>query len=366
MLSDCARALANGDRAVEVLVEVLRRVAAVAHGAVLDQRLGVCQARLEGEAVDEGLQRRAGRAHGVGHVDGAGAGVVEIARRADVRDHLAGGVVDGEDGGRQLLPEQFGLLFGKAFERLLHRAVDGEAMDRLRGLGRHLGFRQVRRQLREGAAADGNRLMRRAVGLGRGDDAFLPCPLQHAVAGDARRTRVAVGATPFGRLRQGDEQGGLADRQPARLLAEVGERRGAHALDVAAERRQPQVQREDLRLRQMVLEPQGADDLAHLGAARALVVTLDEAGHLHGQRGGAGNDAAVLDELHGGARQRAHVDAAVIVEALVLEGHEHGEVALVDVGGFDGKAPAAVRRGEGAQQPVAPVEDGRRDFLRRR
>ena len=68
---------------------------------------------------------------------------------------------------------------------------------------------------------------------------------------------------------------------------------------------------------------------------------------------------------HGGARQRPHVDAAVIVEALVLEGHEHGEIALIDVGGFDGKAPAAVRRGEGAQQPVAPVEDGRRDFLRR-
>ena len=233
------------------------------------------------------------------------------------------------------------------------------------GIGRHLGFRQMRRQLRKCAAADGNRLVRRAIGLGRGDDAFLPRPLQHAVARDTRRARIAVGAAPLGRLRQRDEQGGLADRQPARLLAEIGERRRAHALDVAAERRQPQVQREDLRLGQMVLEPQGADDLAHLGAAGALVVALDEAGHLHGQRGGAGNDAAVLDELHGGARQRAHVDAAVIVEALVLEGHEHGEIALVDVGGFDGKAPAAVRRGEGAQQPVAPVEDGRRDFLRR-
>ena len=291
--------------------------------------------------------------------------VVEIAGRADVRDHLAGGVVDGEDGRRQLLAEQFGLLFGEALECLLHRAVDGEAMNLQFRIGRYLGFREMWRELRKCTAADWNRLVGRAIGLRRGDYAFLPRPLQHAVASDTRRARIAVGAAPLGRLRQGDEQGGLADRQPARLLAEVGERRRAHALDVAAERRQPQVQREDLRLRQMVLEPQGADDLAHLGAARALVVTLDEAGDLHGQRGGAGNDAAVLDELPGGARQRPHVDAAMIVEALVLEGHEHGEIALIDVRGFDGKPPAAVRRREGAQQPVAPVEDGRRDFLRR-
>ena len=207
--------------------------------------------------------------------------------------------------------------------------------------------------------------MRRAIGLSGGDDAFLPCPLQHPVARDARRARVAVRAAPFGRLRQGDEQGGLADRQPARLLAEVSQRRGAHALDVAAEWGEAQVQRQDLRLGQMVLEPQGADDLADLGAAGALVMALDEAGHLHRQRGGTGNDASVLDELHGRACQRAHVDAAVIVEALVLERHEHGEIALVDVGGFNGKAPATVGRCEGAQQPVAPVEHGGRDVLRR-
>ena len=63
------------------------------------------------------------------------------------------------------------------------------------------------------------------------------------------------------------------------------------------------------------------------------------------------------DELQAGARQRAHVDAAVVVEALVLERHEHGEVARIDVAGFDGKTPAAVRRREGAQQAVVAVED---------
>ena len=82
--------IADRHRAVEVLVEVLRRVAAEAHGAILDERFGMRQTGLEGEAVDEGLQRGAGRAHGVDHVDGAGAGVVEIPGRADVGDHLAG------------------------------------------------------------------------------------------------------------------------------------------------------------------------------------------------------------------------------------------------------------------------------------
>ncbi len=70
-------------------------------------------------------------------------------------------------------------------------------------------------------------------------------------------------------------------------------------------------------------------------------------------------------ELPRGARQRTHVDAAVAIEALVLERHQHGEVALVDISGFDGQAPASVRRREGAQQPVAPVEHRCRDVLRR-
>jgi hypothetical protein len=57
----------------------------------------------------------------------------------------------------------------------------------------------------------------------------------------------------------------------------------------------------------------------------------------------------VARELPSGARERAHVDAAVTVEALVLERHEHGEVALVDLVGFERKPPAALGRGEGAQ-----------------
>ena len=195
-----------------------------------------------------GFSVEPGERTAVDHVDGAEAGVVEIAGRADVGDHLARRVVDDEDGGRQLLAEELRLLLGEVLQRRLHVAVEGQPVH---GLGR----RRPPPRLRRGAGrAWGN--ARRTVGTGSSlaRVGFAPARsrrrptarCEHAVAGGARRLRVAVGAAPLGRLRQRDEQRGLADGQPPRLLAEVGERGRAHALDVAAERRQAQVEREDL------------------------------------------------------------------------------------------------------------------------
>ena len=243
MLSDCASASRMVTVPWKSSSKFFGRVAAEADGAILDQRLGVREAGLEGETVDEGLQRRARRAHGVDHVDGAEACVVEVAGRADVGDDFAGRVIDGEDGGRKLLTEQLGLLLGETFERLLHSAVDGQPVNGLFWFGHHLGFGEVRGELGKGAAPDRHRLVSGAAGFRRGDHAFLGRSLQHAVTREARRARVAIRAAPFGRLRQRDEQRRLADRQTSRLFAEVGERSGAHALDVAAERGEAQVQR---------------------------------------------------------------------------------------------------------------------------
>jgi hypothetical protein len=92
-------------------------------------------------------------------------------------------------------------------------------------------------------------------------------------------------------------------------------------------------------------------------------MALDEARHLHGQRRAAGDDAAMAGELPGGAGQGAHVDAAVLEVALVLECHEHREVTLVDVGRLHRKSPAAVGCRESTQQPVAAVEYRRGDLL---
>ncbi len=88
---------AHRHRALERQIEILRRIGAVADRAVLDQRFGMRDAVLEGEPVDERLQRRAGRAQRLGHVDLAGAALVEIIGRRDARQHLAGRIVDRED-----------------------------------------------------------------------------------------------------------------------------------------------------------------------------------------------------------------------------------------------------------------------------
>ncbi len=117
---------AHGHRAVVAFVEVLGRVDAEAHRAVLDQRLRVGDAGLEGEAVDERLQGRARRAHGGRHVDGAEAGVVEIAGRADVGDDLARRVIDARMAADSFCPKSLVCSSASRLQRRLHAAVDGE------------------------------------------------------------------------------------------------------------------------------------------------------------------------------------------------------------------------------------------------
>ena len=77
--------LADRDRALEGEIEIPRRIGAVAHRPILDQRFRMDEAVLEAEAVDERLERRAGRAQRLRHVHLAGAALVEIIGRADMR-----------------------------------------------------------------------------------------------------------------------------------------------------------------------------------------------------------------------------------------------------------------------------------------
>ena len=133
MLSDCGERLADRHGAVEVLVEVLRRVGAEARRAILDQRLGMGEARLEGEAVDERLQRRARRADGAASCRWRRSGrrrdspaEPTWARTSPVR------VIDDEDGGRQLRAERVRRARAASVSSAACSvAVDGQAMDRL-------------------------------------------------------------------------------------------------------------------------------------------------------------------------------------------------------------------------------------------
>ena len=71
-------------------VEIDRHIAVERRGPILDQRLRMGEAELEGEPVDQRLQRRARRAHRRRHVDEAAIVGVEVAGRADRGEDVAG------------------------------------------------------------------------------------------------------------------------------------------------------------------------------------------------------------------------------------------------------------------------------------
>ena len=202
----------------------------------------------------------------------------------------------------------------------------------------------MRGEHREGEAAlggflGGGRL--RLVGI---DEPGAMEQRDDAVAGGGGGFREAVRPACFRGLRQGDEQRALGRREMLRLLAEIGERGGARALDIAAIGRERQIEIEDLRLAQAALDLQCTDHLGELVAEAAFGARLEEAGDLHGERRAAGHDVAVGRCLPRGAEQRLRVDAAMLVEALVLIGDEHGEEARVDVLARHRQAPVAVTR----------------------
>jgi hypothetical protein len=68
---------------MELAVEIRRRVAGKVDRPILDQRFGMADAHLEGQPVDERLQRRSGGANGSRHVDKTVAALVEQPGGAD-------------------------------------------------------------------------------------------------------------------------------------------------------------------------------------------------------------------------------------------------------------------------------------------
>ena len=94
--------LARADHALEGHIEILGDIDAVTRRPVLQHRLGMGDAVVEGERVDEGLQRRARRAQCPRQVERAGALRRKIIDTADRGADLAGLVVDGEDRDRDL------------------------------------------------------------------------------------------------------------------------------------------------------------------------------------------------------------------------------------------------------------------------
>src|ERR1041384_5322432 len=101
----------------------------------------------------------------------------------------------------------------------------------------------MRRTERHGLPFVRHRLFLGMYDLGR---AIEPAPrdaVEHAVARPLGRARVPIGPAELGRLRQRYQERCRAEREPPGLLAELSERRRANAFEIAAIRRERQIER---------------------------------------------------------------------------------------------------------------------------
>ena len=301
------------------------------------------------------------------HIDLAGAAQVEIIGRADAGQNLAGCVVDGEDGERHVGAERGGkradALAGEIFQILLHDGVDGEAMHfRLRRLGDD-PVGDMRRQQRHRAAAGRHRFGFGERDFVGGHRANRSEAVEHAVARGARILGKTIRPAQLRRLRQCNQERRFAKRQPPRLFAEIGERRGTDALDVASIGREIEVEREDLVLGQRTLDLDRANHLAQFcHRAAAHFGRLQQPRHLHGQGRGARAKPAAGCELQRRPQHRARIDAVMNAETLVLIGKQHVEETRIDVGNRRRQPPAAFARRISAQQAPFPIDHAGREI----
>ena len=110
-----------------------------------------------------------------------------------------------------------------------------------------------------------------------------------------------------------------------RLLAEPGERGGAHALEIAAIGRPRKIEREDVVLRERKLELNRAEGLLEFGAEAARR-GLEQPRHLHRDRRAAGNDPAIARPLKRRAHHGDGIAARMMPEAPVLIGEQHLDI----------------------------------------
>ena len=164
--------------------------------------------------------------------------LIEVRWRANARLDGAGRIVDDDNRKRNVRPERrskrASALPREVFQSLLQGRVDGEP--NFAGSGR-LGNRPIRCKRREHRHRQTARWHR--FGFGKRDlisrhRSGLGKPIENAIARCPRRRGGTIGPSQLRRLRKGNKQCCFAERQPARFLAEIGERRSADTLDVAA------------------------------------------------------------------------------------------------------------------------------------
>ena len=172
-----------------------------------------------------------------------------------------------------------------------------------------------------------------------------------------------------GRLGQGRQEGDFRDGQLVQRLAEIIQRRGAHAIAVLAQIDLIEIQLEDLLLGIGGVDADGQDRLAHL--ARHLEVGIEQEAprHLLGDGGGALRTAPFqhqADILDRGAQDAGGIDAGMVVEIAVLGGGEGLLHQLGDEGGGHEDAPLMGKLAQHrAVAGIDPGGDGRLVILQR-
>ncbi|CVN01797.1 Uncharacterised protein [Streptococcus pneumoniae] len=301
----------------------------------------------------------------LGHgADVAGAGLHRGERVAGAQRLVVG------HGGAQVL-------LGLLLERRVDRRADGESaavqqglpgldVRAERGVGKDLPLHvvaEVGAELGVEAARGAglhhhlHRLGDGVVVLLLGEVAVVLHRVQHEVAPLRGLLRIAGRVEPGGGLDHAGQRGGLPALQVGGGLAEHVLRGGLDPVGAAGEQHDVEVALEDLVLRHLLLDGDGELDLLDLvrdvlGAGEGEAGVAADLLHVHqhvvhellGEGGGAlrGVGGGVV---HGSADEAARVHAVVIVEALVLDGHDRVLHVLRDL----------VQRDRGA---VLLVEDG--------
>ena len=133
---------------------------------------------------------------------------------------------------------------------------------------------------------------------------------------------MAIGTEIARPLGQAGQHRALAERKLLRRLAEIAARRHLDAPGAAAEIDGIEVELENLRLGQRVLEARGDDHLADLALVGDVVADQQVLHHLLGDGRAALRPSGLAKIADEGADQAALVDALVLEEAPVLGGDE--------------------------------------------
>ena len=187
----------DGDGAVAQRVEVDRHITVEGGGPILDQRLRMGEAELEAEAIDQRLQRRAGRAHRFGHVDEAAVLGAEITGRANRGQDVAGRLVGDDDRHRRLgVDHRWRGALCELLKRALQPLVDSERDGARIGARRDALVGEMRRQHREAAPCRRDRFAFCGGGLFGAEHAFGHHAVEHQVAAGLRGLRVVGAGLP--------------------------------------------------------------------------------------------------------------------------------------------------------------------------